>query len=137
MAPPLAYTSNFCVQSIATPEHLQEGDQIPWRDNEADLAEVTVGEAFKLPGKQSLAVASNPQRSASLKRKMSERIGKKERQNSLRHVKNSTEVLRERSRQTSNGNITPDGGSGGREGRQFTVGNVGNNGMIYLRYVTH
>lgn len=32
--------------------------------------------------------------------------------------------------------IVPDGGSAGREGRQFTVGNVGNNGRIYLRYVT-
>jgi hypothetical protein len=29
--------------------------------------------------------------------------------------------------------ITPDGGSAGREGRQFTVGKVGNNGRIYLR----
>ncbi|ROV96917.1 hypothetical protein VSDG_04152 [Cytospora chrysosperma] len=29
--------------------------------------------------------------------------------------------------------IVPDGGSAGREGRQFTVGNVGNNGRIYLR----
>lgn len=29
--------------------------------------------------------------------------------------------------------ITPDGGSGGRDGRQFTVANVGNNGRIYLR----
>lgn len=30
--------------------------------------------------------------------------------------------------------ITPDGGSAGREGRQFTVANVGNNGRIYLRW---
>ena len=29
--------------------------------------------------------------------------------------------------------ITPDEGSAGREGRQFTVANVGNNGRIYLR----
>jgi hypothetical protein len=29
--------------------------------------------------------------------------------------------------------ITPDGGSAGREGRQFTVANVGINGRIYLR----
>ncbi|OIW27225.1 hypothetical protein CONLIGDRAFT_580100 [Coniochaeta ligniaria NRRL 30616] len=29
--------------------------------------------------------------------------------------------------------ITPDGGSAGREGRQFAVWNVGNNGRIYLR----
>jgi hypothetical protein len=33
--------------------------------------------------------------------------------------------------------ITPDGGSAGREGRQFTVANVGHNGKIYLRYVAH
>lgn len=31
--------------------------------------------------------------------------------------------------------ITPDGGSAGREGRRFAVSNVGNNGRIYLRYV--
>lgn len=30
-------------------------------------------------------------------------------------------------------NMTPDGGSAGREGRQFAVWNVGNNGRIYLR----
>ncbi|KAK4163022.1 guanine nucleotide exchange factor LTE1 [Cladorrhinum sp. PSN259] len=29
--------------------------------------------------------------------------------------------------------ITPDGGSAGREGRQFAVANVGNNGRIYLK----
>lgn len=31
--------------------------------------------------------------------------------------------------------IAPDGGSAGREGRQFAVWNVGNNGRIYLRCV--
>lgn len=31
--------------------------------------------------------------------------------------------------------IAPDGSSGGREGRQFTVAKVGNNGKIFLRYV--
>lgn len=33
--------------------------------------------------------------------------------------------------------VTPDGGSAGREGRQFAVANVGNNGRIYLRYDLH
>lgn len=33
--------------------------------------------------------------------------------------------------------IAPDGGSAGREGRQFAVANVGNNGRIYLRWVYH
>ena len=40
------------------------------------------------------------------------------------------------SRQTANGSdpvTVTDGSSGSRSGRQFTVGNVGNNGMIYLR----
>ncbi len=32
--------------------------------------------------------------------------------------------------------IAPDGSSAGREGRQFTVANVGNNGRIYLRYAS-
>lgn len=32
--------------------------------------------------------------------------------------------------------ITPDGGSAGREGRRFAVSNVGNNGRIYLRCVS-
>ncbi|KAG4035080.1 hypothetical protein MFRU_002g04270 [Monilinia fructicola] len=31
------------------------------------------------------------------------------------------------------GSVTPDGGSAGREGRQFTVAKVGNGGKIYLR----
>lgn len=55
------------------------------------------------------------------------------RQNSLKRVKNSTDILRQRS-------LKKDGKDGGaeangstREGRQFTVANVGNNGKIYLR----
>ncbi|KAG6310013.1 hypothetical protein E4U44_006016 [Claviceps purpurea] len=34
---------------------------------------------------------------------------------------------------TGTGDIAPDGTSAGREGRQFAVSNVGNNGRIYLR----
>ena len=69
--------------------------------------------------------------------KSSEKVDHQGRQNSLRRVKGSTDVLRERSLQgqRSKKDTTADGISGGREGRQFTVGNVGNNGMIYLRLV--
>ncbi|EPE29313.1 Ras GEF [Glarea lozoyensis ATCC 20868] len=45
-------------------------------------------------------------------------------------------ISRRTKRETEDGKlseITPDGGSAGREGRQFTVANVGNNGRIYLR----
>ncbi|KAL8998576.1 MAG: hypothetical protein Q9169_002416 [Polycauliona sp. 2 TL-2023] len=52
---------------------------------------------------------------------------------SLRNVKNSTEVLRQRSVKRANQDIVVDNTSAGREGRQFTVANVGNNGKIYLR----
>jgi hypothetical protein len=37
---------------------------------------------------------------------------------------------------TDKWDIAPDGSSAGREGRQFTVANVGNNGRIYLRQVS-
>ena len=68
-----------------------------------------------------------------VKKKSSERISGRGRQNSLRHVKNSTEVLRQRSRRRAAKDLVLEATSGAREGRQFTVANVGNNGMIYLR----
>jgi hypothetical protein len=52
---------------------------------------------------------------------------RRERQNALRNPSSLEE--------SPHKPVVQDGSSGGREGRQFTVGNVGNNGMIYLRYV--
>ncbi|KAL8831778.1 MAG: hypothetical protein Q9191_000664 [Dirinaria sp. TL-2023a] len=69
-------------------------------------------------------------------RKTPGRTNSRGRQNSLRRVKNSTEVLRQRSANRGNQDIASDGAAGGREGRQFTVANVGNNGRIYLRPIT-
>ncbi|KAI9784398.1 MAG: Guanine nucleotide exchange factor lte1 [Peltula sp. TS41687] len=60
---------------------------------------------------------------------------RREKQNSLRH-RNSIELTHKR--KNSSGRIQQTSDStpaGGREGRQFTVGNVGNNGKIYLRPV--
>ena len=64
---------------------------------------------------------------ASTRLKPSRRERSRGRQHSLRRVKNSNEVMRQRSSNRQ------DSASGGREGRQFTVANVGNNGRIYLR----
>ena len=58
----------------------------------------------------------------------------RERGNSLRHVKNSTEMLRQRSAKGQQRDNAGDGPAALREGRQFTVANVGVNGKIYLRY---
>lgn len=58
------------------------------------------------------------------------------RTNSLRRAHNSNEVLRQG--QLESPGSSSDGvgtWSDGREGRYFTVANVGNNGKIYLRYV--
>lgn len=60
-----------------------------------------------------------------------EKIGRT-RNNSLRHVKNSKELLRERSIKRNIVHST-DAFATSKEGRNFTVGNVGTGGLIYLR----
>ena len=63
------------------------------------------------------------------RKRSSERSFGKGRQNSLRRVPGGTDRLKDRSiKKTAAGS-----NSGGREGRHFTVANVGNNGRIYLR----
>lgn len=57
------------------------------------------------------------------------------RQNSLRHVKDSTEMLRQRPTRQAGKDGMADANAGMREGQHFTVANVGNNGKIYLRCV--
>jgi hypothetical protein len=61
-----------------------------------------------------------------------ELIKKRQMQEGLRK-ENSLNRRAKREAEDVKYDITPDGGSGGREGRQFTVANVGNNGRIYLR----
>ncbi len=80
-----------------------------------------------------LASGHDGERRDIVRRKSAEKLEIRGRQLSLRHVKNSKEVLRQRSmkRAVKDGGI--EGNSGAREGRQFTVANVGNNGKIYLR----
>jgi hypothetical protein len=58
----------------------------------------------------------------------------KTRKNSLRRVKNSTEVLRQRSTRAQHGVKPSDGTSASKEARNFTVGSVGTGGKLYLRY---
>lgn len=59
---------------------------------------------------------------------------KPRRQRSIRQAKDSVEDLAARARSQEEMRMSPDSGSLGRGGRQFTVGNIGNNGRIYLRY---
>jgi hypothetical protein len=61
-----------------------------------------------------------------------ELIKKRQMQEGLRK-ENSLNRRAKREAEEVKYDITPDGGSAGREGRQFTVAKVGNNGRIYLR----
>lgn len=62
-----------------------------------------------------------------------EAIRKKQMQDGLRK-ENSINRRAKREVEDMRNDIAPDGSSAGREGRQFTVAKVGNNGRIYLRY---
>lgn len=55
------------------------------------------------------------------------------RTNSLRRANNSNELIRQGTASESPSSEGMGSRSDGREGRYFTVGNVGNNGKIYLR----
>lgn len=57
-----------------------------------------------------------------------------QRRPSNRQAKNSFEDAASRSWMRDSKQIFPDNASLARAGRQFTVGNIGNNGRIYLRY---
>ena len=61
-----------------------------------------------------------------------ELIKKRQIQEGLRKENNVNRTAKREVEDVKN-DITPDGSSAGREGRQFTVANVGNNGRIYLR----
>ncbi|KAF4630728.1 hypothetical protein G7Y89_g7410 [Cudoniella acicularis] len=71
-------------------------------------------------------------RSKTVDRRSPDMIRKKQLQDGLRK-ENSVNRRARREAEDGKHDITPDGGSAGREGRQFTVANVGNNGRIYLR----
>lgn len=76
-----------------------------------------------------LAPASPPKATGT---RSPELIKKRQMQEGLRK-ENSVNRRAKREAEDAKHDIAPDGSSAGREGRQFTVANVGNNGRIYLR----
>lgn len=101
-----------------------------WTEERSEIPSILIGRG---QGNAS-TMRHNLEQGMDSRRKSSERARSRGRQNSLKHVKNSTDILRQRSlkRDTKD---TADANSTTREGRQFTVANVGNNGKIYLRLV--
>lgn len=81
--------------------------------------------------KTGITLAPAP-RSKAVGNRSPELMKKKQLQEGLRK-ENSINRRARREAEDPKYDITPDGGSAGREGRQFTVAKVGNNGKIYLR----
>ncbi|KAL9101289.1 MAG: hypothetical protein Q9163_003441, partial [Psora crenata] len=99
-----------------------------WKEDRIDISPILLGRG---QGKAPTARHDLEQVIYS-SRKSSERARSRGR-HSLRHVKNSTDVLRQRSLKRANKESATDTLAGTREGRNFTVANIGNNGKIYLR----
>ncbi|KAG9234480.1 hypothetical protein BJ875DRAFT_11777 [Amylocarpus encephaloides] len=72
-------------------------------------------------------------RSKTMGRRSPDLARKKQLQDGLRKENSVNRRARREAEDGKLRDITPDGGSAGREGRPFTVANVGNNGRIYLR----
>lgn len=92
--------------------------------------ETTVRDVDGLP-KKGITLAPAP-RSRVTGSRSPDLMRKKQLQDGLRK-ENSVNRRARREAEDMKYDITPDGGSAGREGRQFTVAKVGNNGKIYLR----
>jgi hypothetical protein len=90
------------------------------------------------PAEQQISYASdNPLGSEYPPGKLLPKSVERTRKSSLRRVKNSNEILRQRSNRAQHEPKTSDGTSGMQGGRHFTVGNVGTGGKLYLRYDFH
>lgn len=89
--------------------------------------------ASKKPPSAYVAPDSREENTKPRRKDSTRRDGSSKRSNSLKRVKNSTEILRQRSQKASSEpkNELP---QSAREGRSFTVSNVGTGGMLYLRY---
>lgn len=103
--------------------------QRAWREDRLDLPSI-----LHAGGNENASTARYDLEEGITRRSPPTKAQKRGRQNSLKHVKNSTEVLRQRSIKRNNPD-TPESNGSTREGRSFAVANVGGNGKIYLRYV--
>ena len=100
-----------------------------WTEQRPQIPSILIGR-----GQENASTARhNLEQGMDSERKSSEHTRIRGRQNSLKRTKDSTDVLRQRSlkRDAKGGAVDPNPST--REGRQFTVANVGNNGKIYLR----
>lgn len=122
------------VQTSRTPESLRQRqrDRHSPRGRFAKIGRVTASmREVEGPPKNGIVLAPAPT-SRVTRKKSPDIVKKKPLQEGLRK-ENSLKRRQNRGTEDAKVNTVPDEGSAGREGRQFTVANVGNNGRIYLR----
>lgn len=100
-----------------------------WTEQRPEIPSILIGR-----GQENASTARhNLEQGMDIERKSPEHTRIRGRQNSLKRAKDSTDVLRQRSLKSDGKGGVLDSNPTTREGRQFTVANVGNNGKIYLR----
>lgn len=100
-----------------------------WTEDRAEIPSILIGRGQE----NASTTRHNLEEGMGSQRKPSEKVRSRGRQNSLKRVKNSTDILRQRSLKRDAKDAAADANTNTREGKQFTVANVGSNGKIYLR----
>lgn len=122
---PVAIANNTFAGNGQTPSPARRG----WTEDRAEIPSILIGRGQE----NASTIRHNLEQGMDSQRRSSERARSRGRQNSLKCVKNSTDVLRQRSSKRDTKDVATDTNTTTREGKQFTVANVGSNGKIYLR----
>lgn len=122
---PVAIANGTAAGSGQLPSHAKRG----WTEGRAEIPSILVGRG---QGNASTN-RHNLEKGMDSQARSPERTRSRGRQNSLKRVKNSTDILRQRSLKRASKDTAADANASTREGKQFTVANVGSNGKIYLR----
>ncbi len=100
-----------------------------WTEDRAEIPSILIGRGQE----NASTTRHNLEQNMDLQGKPSEGCRYRGRHNSLKRVKNSTDILRQRSLKRNAKDVATEASTTTREGKHFTVANVGSNGKIYLR----
>jgi len=100
-----------------------------WTEDGAEIPSILIGRGQE----NASTIRHTLEQGLDSQKRSSERTRSRGRQNSLKRAKNSTDILRQRSLKKDAKDVAADSNNSTREGKQFTVANVGSNGKIYLR----
>ena len=126
----MAPAATIVYNNFTNTDQSSKAPQRGWTEMRSEIPSILIGR-----GQENASTIRHnlEQNMDSQRRKSSERARSRGRQNSLKRAKNSTDLLRQRSQKRDGKDAAVDPNPSTKEGRHFTVANVGNNGKIYLR----